>query len=102
MKEQRDKYLTEAMGECWPDFAPNGFCRKCNCDKRFPYHIDFSTWQGFGKLWEFVQNRKLISEFLVWFTSRTVAQDYGSNWIRWELMTPDQRSDAVYEFLQGR
>jgi hypothetical protein len=90
MKEQRDKYLTEAMGECWPDFAPNGFCRKCNCDKRFPYHIDFSTWQGFGKLLEWAK------EQIWWDTFQYRNSPY---FMDGSLVDPEEFADTLYEFI---
>ena len=58
MKTERDKFLTEAMGLCWHNYrgkCPETYCLNCNQ----PYslnerNINFSTWQGFGALWEFL------------------------------------------------
>ncbi|HDZ62293.1 MAG TPA: hypothetical protein ENH40_04015, partial [Nitrospirae bacterium] len=52
----RDKFLTEAMELCWHDLAKVGkyqmACFKCGKAKQFALNPDFSTWQGFGQLWE--------------------------------------------------
>lgn len=55
MNIERDKFLTEAMGECWHDKAiTNGIlseCSKCKVLHSYLYtNADFSTWKGFGKL----------------------------------------------------
>ena len=47
MKSERDKFLTEQMGELYVEINNNGFYRWCN---------NFSTWEGFGKLWEWVRS----------------------------------------------
>lgn len=66
MSIERDKFLTEAMGECWHDSFTrheetfdNRYvsytCDKCGIESSyapsFP-HIEFNEWWGFGKLWE--------------------------------------------------
>ena len=67
--EIRDKFLTETMGKCnhkWTiNIPPNdwlGTCYQCRrCGKLSVRQqlgtIDFSTWQGFGKLWEWARQQ---------------------------------------------
>lgn len=61
----RDKYLTEAMGECWHESSDNYYqCEKCGeylpavsmRDWHQTHGNDFSTWEGFGKLIAFLDN----------------------------------------------
>ena len=60
----RNQFLTEWLGECWHepydvgqrslgDSHHNYYCSKCKKEvSRDGSHQPFSTWPGFGKLWE--------------------------------------------------
>ena len=55
MNTKRDKFLTEAMGECWHDYVKTcgccpATCAKCGADEGYTENNDFSTWHDFGKL----------------------------------------------------
>jgi hypothetical protein len=117
-KNVRDKFLTEAMEKCWhgvdkEDKHTSIRCFKCNkfldgywvvtpkntaefqiSNKEF---IDFSTWQRFGELWEFVIRQKWLNDFLDvvghFYTG------YECN-IETEFINPDRFANAVYEFLK--
>jgi hypothetical protein len=65
------------MGECWhilgkcqicnpDDFGKYFHCLKCHCSKVNP---DPSSWEFFGKTWEFFSKKELWQEFLehIWF-----------------------------------
>lgn len=102
---ERDKFLTEAIGECLHE---NGeieiedmtVCPNCFCD---PHWNDFSTWAGFGKLWEFSNQQEWWGEF----KDSTVC--YALSWealkmfiVDPELIDPDYLATTVYEFLKER
>jgi hypothetical protein len=64
MNQKRDKFLTEAMGECWHESGPGQTdCKHCgrNNDPRyFDFDVEnhtFSSWSGFGKLWRWSQTQ---------------------------------------------
>ena len=99
---ERNKYLTEAMDECWHGHRdynkPKFQCRKCGQHINRSWHPqqnDFSTLPGFGKLLDFMKRQDYWIEFVdehpglflgytFWFTD------------------PDRFSNAVYSFLKGR
>lgn len=101
---ERDKFLTEAMGECWherKDFSEDGYgtynCKHCN--KRFGGHggqledrLDFSTWAGFGKLWEWSQKQE-------WWPDFKELNGY-PNHIYEDFINPNNFANASYEFLK--
>ena len=98
MNIERDKYLTEAMGECWHLFNLCT-CVKCRMPLGFPFitsNNDFSTWEGFGKLFEFCQKQEWWESFIFsnWRTTLSL-HEYIGEWIN-----PDRFSDAIYDFLQ--
>lgn len=114
MDTERDKFLTEAIGECWHDwkvvetyfFEEFGRdvsvfeCSKCGDfisggDFETPYQINFSTWGSFGKLWEWVQKKEWWSDFIV--------EMMGCHYDPVNLIMhihPDRFADALYEFLR--
>lgn len=111
-KQIRDKFLTEAMGECWHEFDVNsparhenwdGFaiqysghwndCTKCGEDhiEEVANNSGFDTWAGFGKLWEWSKTQEWWADFM----SRDVdAVDFYES-----LIEPDHYADAIYELL---
>jgi hypothetical protein len=48
MNTERDKFLTEMMGECWHEYNLDGSyappCKLCGCQYD---QVSFSTWKGF-------------------------------------------------------
>lgn len=78
MNTERDKHLTEAMGECW--YQSNQ-----------TYNTNFSTWEGFGKLWEWSQKQE-------WW------EDYINNFENHSLINvnPDRFADTVYTYLKEK
>lgn len=105
-KEMRNRFLTEAMGKCWhligESASGSGFY-ECRCGKVFALNEyascndenDFSTWEGFGKLWEWAQEQE-------WW--RAFALSFGNvhyDWLfRQDTIHPDRFADALYEFLK--
>jgi len=101
MKEERDKFLTEAMGGCWhervyhknsPPVEPCIHCGSTNGNQDKP---DLSTPDGFFKLWEWGQKQEWWSVFYYLVT-------YGEDASLQHIIHPDRFADAVYEFLKGR
>lgn len=103
-----NKYLTEAMGECWHEVSQKhiyyGGCGRCiHCKKivsvKYQSHecvrVDFTTWTGFGKLWEWATKQDWWPDF---------AQDhcwYNPNYyvfIKCGLINPTTFAKAIYEF----
>ena len=110
----RDKYLTEAMGECWHifklipyvghqciNFAPIK-CEKCGVktisENENDKFIDFSTWEGFGKLWEWAQQQEWWKEFSYQDSVRYKMAKYDP----YNIINPDRFSDALYTYLKER
>lgn len=97
MNKERNKFLTEAMGidECDncgtmpPDYCG---CNIVGIGSGCGPH-NFSTWTGFGKLWEWAQKQE-------WFQSFYEAIG------EWEIINnyihPDRFADAIYQFLKER
>ena len=101
----RDRVLTEKVVRgCWHEWPEkpsspwqfgSDLCKKCGGLRGAVTHINFSTWNGFGELWEQLRQRKCWGDFWSWLN-----QKY--SWDEWESKTPSQRADAVFEFLQER
>jgi len=100
----RDRVLTEkVIRACWHEWPGNPTsvslfgrapCKKCGtCG--YVHFIDFSTWAGFGELWEQLKQRKHCGDFLKWLTQKC-------SWEEWELKNPSQRGDAVFEFWKEK
>jgi hypothetical protein len=116
MSEDRDKFLTDAMGECWhewknlgdgcqigddispPSWTDDFKCLRCDCKSYAgkpctpaQSDYDFSTWTGFGKLWEWARDQEWWEEFRHIWDDRV----YG-------IIHPDTFADIVYGFLKER
>ena len=89
--QEINKYLTEAMGECWHEGPLEG--RLCSCGSMWLHcldmNIDFFTWEGFGKLKEWAEVQK-------WWG------DFQEDTIMWLLVNPERFATAIYEFLKER
>lgn len=99
MNTERDKFLTEQMGECWHEFshekkAPCGTYKVCVCGREnyiFPCdNTYFSTWDGFGKLWEWAQKQP--------FWMKMIGKFHAEGF--YHFINPGRFADAVYEFLK--
>lgn len=99
MNTARDKFLTEAMGECWHESTTYSgtvgcasiWCPKCKKLFNKTNFIDFSIWKGFGKLWEWAQGQEWWSIF--W--DLIARQPNPAEW----FIHPDRFADAVHKFL---
>ena len=137
---ERDKFLTEAMGECWHEwFIKNnqlyranqigineyhGYGYQCTCGFQrvnrvnwfigdvplFNYRCinnDFSTWEGFGKLWGWVQEQEWFWQFSVSlfycesaYDNLTSLDDYG--YFHKNNINPDIFAAVLYKYLLNK
>jgi hypothetical protein len=108
MNIERDKFLTEAMGEKW-------FCHKATCgvehftDGRSEWMYttrttnDFSTWDGFGKLWKWVRNSPRYNEIVIntkLWSGYHAYSGIAKMDIPDSFIDPDKFADVIYEFLK--
>jgi len=122
MNTERDKFLTEAMGKCWhewyqkPNFIDGHHCKHCGlywprkpCKKTqiIIQGCNLSTWEGFGKLWEWALQQEWWDDFIEQHGSQSdpdcdgVFASYGHEHISTELINPEHFADAIYEYLKG-
>lgn len=111
MNPERDKLLTESVGECLHEFDIDWdtrkfgdvhFCLKCNGDYNKVNHkrTDFSTWTGFGKLWEWSQNQDWWDTFE--YNNSSESLHCTCHEFNKKLINPDRFADAVYVYLKER
>jgi hypothetical protein len=109
---QRDQFLTEWLGECWYEWHTyytdrEDYKQHCSCgvvltDRELIPHLeefnkenyDFSTWPGFGKLWEAAHGDKQWENFLD--QNNRGNFDYGI--INTYLINPDRFAYAWAKF----
>lgn len=105
----RDKYLTEKMGLCYHELQceySRPVCTKCgkneNDNPNFAlenYKYNFSTWEGFGKLWEWATEQE---GFMSLFEDHMYGRDKEhkpSVYILKSFFNPDKFADTIYKFL---
>lgn len=103
MNTDRDKFLIEAMGECWHKktfWSGVGIiCEECNDNHDLVrlMRIDFSTWPGFGKLWNWATEQDWWSGF-----NRYAEGTHAMGGIPVSLINPDRFATAIYEYLKAR
>jgi len=105
-QEEINKFLTEAMGECWHDFVRTCYCcppccSKCGADETNAtvYNFDSDDWEGFGKLWEWAQKQEWWKTFIYEYYTQP-AKNVGSELHMTQFIHPDRFADALYDFLQ--
>lgn len=80
----RDQFLFEKMGERWSNHYPEK-----------TYNPNFSTWEGFGKLWEWAKEQEWWEKEFV-SPMKDLPEAYN---IYTGLIQPDRFSDAIAKFL---
>ena len=96
--EERNKYLTEAMGDCWHKWGmPDRFtvhCTKCKMNigrnMNMPTKNNFSSWEGFGKLFGWASKQDWWEE---------PHNDYYEV-LPDKYIDPDKFANAIYRFLK--
>lgn len=119
-RNERDRYLTEVIGGCYHEFEKSNsprvtiddrdLCLVCNQRISLDYsNPNFSTWNGFGKLIEFIWNNNnfLPWQFLYWLQERyhdvgiTNLTDGNRFVINFSLIKDKERlADDLYEYLK--
>lgn len=102
MNKERDKFLTEAMGECWhndfPECQNDSYtkCKKCGVYGPYPIEsfVDYSTWEGFGKLIDWCKSED------DWFCDFLEMQGGSIFMINVMHIEPDYFANSVYEYLK--
>lgn len=96
-----DQQLFEKVkrdGECWHKATQYGWCDECAKDFDNPQPDftvpDFTTWEGFGWLWERAQEKEWWEEF------QQIHCHYGISYddIRVNLINPIEFRNALMEF----
>lgn len=118
-KDVINKFLTLAMGECWHKWVrADGHpfkCKLCGCsqyhyslpDEGWP-HPDFSTWTGFGSLWEWAQKQEWWFEFGWEFYPQvaTIPEDtlgeHREIAMLSSFINPERFAIALYNFLKEK
>jgi hypothetical protein len=105
-QEQKDKELVEWLGRCvhkWIDKNELFFCIKCGVqtgDKSDYLIPNLSTWDGFGWVWDRMK-KGLRVEFIC-FLDISTDEFSVDNWIEWELKSPRERCNLIWEFKESR
>ena len=122
MNTERDRFLTEAMGECWhktsntEPYHSGCVVHICKCgqreleDSRAFYNPGpnwvrqkYDDWQSFGKLWEWAQKQEWWSSFVAKKTPSNMRPMCGFGQPQLDLyIHPDRFADAIYTFLKER
>jgi len=111
----RDKFLTETMGLCWHEQSEQfGVCGKCG--NRLPglgitcpdggskiqikRDFDFSTWHGFGMLWEWAIKQDWWRGKKDSLVVSMLCRSGGVGDLLDKYISPSRFADAIYEFLR--
>lgn len=111
MSTERDSFLTEAMGLCWHELNSlytRPHCIKCGKNEfdnpNFNlenYKYNFSTWEGFGILWEFAIKQDWFINFYEDHMYGAVDRKYKPTvHILRFFINPDGFANRIYEFLK--
>lgn len=89
MNKERDEFLTEAMGLLCR-------CGESGCDKNIQ---KFSTWTGFGLLWEWSNKQKWFSKLIRQTCYYEMCRNEFSKGNK-SIINPNSFANAVYNFLK--
>lgn len=108
MNIERDKFLTEAMGEQWfcydvivgYEMDRYDFPTTQKPIKRKNTTNDFSTWSDFGKLWEWSQKQSWWKDLKESFPCWIGKEQMDCCWHTEAIINPDKFADIVYDYLK--
>ena len=107
MNIECDKFLTEIMGERWFEHKSiYGIEHSASGDK-FMYQTvtpnDFSTWDGFGKLFEWAIKQSWWKDFEYDYsqTFYVINSCVEHRKFSLSLINPNNFSNSIYEYLKG-
>lgn len=95
MSIARDQFLTEAMGR---ELIPNDSIFCYNQKTNQLETLSLSTWEGFGKLWEWAQKQEWWLVFVIKHTYAETKQEMTAPLTC--IINPDRFANAVYECLK--
>ena len=108
MNKEISKYLTEVMGECWHTFKCIDFEYECQCgltasspnspNSPLVQNSDFSTWEGFGKLWGWSIQQSWWPDFSRCLDTPTVECNDVTH-IDFRVINPETFTSSIYDFL---
>jgi len=93
-RKQRDKFLTEAIGY---KIHTDGLSYPKD-EPRLVGPLNFSTWNGFGKLWNWAKSQDWWKNF----QSDNIAHPGGYAGINSDFINPDEFAKVVYEYLKNK
>lgn len=104
MNEERDRFITEYMGQCWHDYDIDKpintysleayICKKC---KGFILgNNDFSNYEDFQRLWIWAKDQKDIADIVAKFDEASFKDNEAG--IRYRNMF----ADAVYNYISAK
>lgn len=91
INNERDKFLTEVMGLLCK-------CGESGCDGNIQ---QFSTWENFGKLWEWSQKQKWFPELIRQTCYYEMCRNEFSKGHK-SIVNPDYFANAVYAYLKEK
>lgn len=98
---ERDKFITEAMGKCWHQYKCIDFEYICKCgdisNSLFALNPTYSTWDGFGKLFEWSIKQDWWKELLTHWVDDFAPVDVPCMYINPVVFT-----DSIYDFLKDK
>ena len=106
----RNQFLTEKMGlkyhKVIREFNEFGYLTyECSCGLTYSWHqqcgenINFSTWEGFGKLWEWCLKQEWWDDFVFTNASGYAPHAKYQWYLSQHIIHPDRFADAVAKFL---
>lgn len=102
MNTERDKFLCEVIGGYWHYSIYTVRGNECSCGKWWSQcsktQPDFSTWEGFGKLWEWSEKQEWWKEY----SSMNMHDRKAYGVVPTRYINPDKFADAVYNFLKDK
>lgn len=114
---ERDKYLTEAMGECWHEWKSHrrhmsGLsthivkeCLKCDAvsyDEHKICNNNFSTPEGFFKLWNWAIEQEWWDNANKYSIHGFADHMYDNADGAYDWINPDNLANAIYEYLTNK
>jgi hypothetical protein len=104
INSERDNFIIELMNNCVHEGFNNYgtiHCIKCNQDIDEDKLTDFSTWDGFGLLWEWSKAQTIETEFnkntnLNYFLLQGKTE-FGNDL---SLINPDKFANKVYDYFK--
>lgn len=101
MNIERDKVLTEMIGECYHEFHNDRAFRICDyCNKGYNQTNDFDSWDGLGKLATYCKKQKWWYKFIEYNTYTYTITEFCERTNESIFLDPNKFADAIYEFLQ--